>query len=65
MLDLNSNTLIQFKHGLILKFKNNLNGFWDVYHVTNIGASSTKAIQRFFLFVWGKSCDTNLGLMKP
>ncbi len=39
MLDLNSETLkFQSKHGIFVQFRNNLNGFWDFYHGTNVGA---------------------------
>ncbi len=37
MLDLNSETLTLFPHGIIVIFRSKLNGFWDLYHGTNVG----------------------------
>jgi hypothetical protein len=50
MLDFNSKTLIYFKHGIVVIFRNNLNGFWDFYYglgwTSNprVVASSPKAL---------------------
>ncbi len=41
-LDLNSKTQIQYKHGIFVICRNNLNGFWDFYHSTNMSAGSPK-----------------------
>jgi hypothetical protein len=42
MFDLNSETLIYSLRGILVVLKNNLNGFWDFYHVTKVGACSPK-----------------------
>jgi hypothetical protein len=38
MLDLNSDTLILSEYGIFVILRNYLNGFWDFYHGTNVGA---------------------------
>ncbi len=44
MLDLNSETPDLVEDVLFIIFRNNLNGFRDFYHGTNMGASSPKAL---------------------
>jgi hypothetical protein len=42
--DLNSEALILSKPWMFVMFRNELNGLWDFYHGTNMGAGSPKAI---------------------
>jgi len=64
---LNSGTLILSKHGIIAIFTNNLNGFWDFYPDTNLGAGSPKTIgvENFNPVVTKKkACESYKGFLK-
>ncbi len=60
MLDLNSMMLIKSKHGILVIFRNGLNGIWDFYHGTNRGAGSPKSFQ---LQGSGVPCQFRFGIL--
>jgi hypothetical protein len=52
--------LIKSKHGILVIFRNGLNGIWDFYHGTNRGAGSPKSFQ---LQGSGVPCQFRFGIL--
>jgi hypothetical protein len=48
MVDLNSETKIQFEKGIFAIFRNNLNRLWDFYCGTNVSAGSHNLIPKLY-----------------